>query len=162
MAGTAGVPGMPEGPAGPWLPTFAEECEALDPARINAFLPDGSGDALHTWELRGEYMDQSNVSAREGHCVITARRESMGEREYIAGSLSTAGLFEQRAGYVEARLWPPAGRGLWTFLWSRSYDRLAARHRAVQLQHGRSKIHRAVLRSGCQSNTAGQNSTATC
>jgi hypothetical protein len=120
--GTGGSPSMPEGPAGAWLPTFAEECEALDPARIHAFLPDGAGDALHTWEPRGEYMDESNVSVQGGHCVITVRHESMGDREYTSGSLSTGGLFEQRTGYFEARLWPPAGRGFWTFLWLRSHD----------------------------------------
>ena len=45
--GAGGAPSMPQGPAGPWLP-------------------------LHTWEPRGEYMDESNVSVQGGHCVITA------------------------------------------------------------------------------------------
>jgi beta-glucanase (GH16 family) len=117
-----GAASLPEGPAGPWVSSFAEECDALDPTHINAFLPDGSGEALHTWSLRAEYMDESNVSVQDGHCVISVRREQVEDRLYTSGALSTGGLFTQRGGYFEARLWPPTGRGFWTFFWLRHHD----------------------------------------
>jgi beta-glucanase (GH16 family) len=54
--------------------------------------------------------------------VITVRREQVEDRQYTSGALSTGGLFAQRGGYFEARLWPPAGHGFWTFFWLRHHD----------------------------------------
>ncbi len=113
----------PDGPSGEWEQAFVEECNAeLDPDRINNFMPDGSGAHVHTWEPRGEYIDESNLSVAGGDCVITAEKLSMGGRDWVSGTMNTGGHFAQQYGYFEARLWPPAGTGFWPFWWLRAVD----------------------------------------
>jgi beta-glucanase (GH16 family) len=119
----AAVPG-PSGPEGDWRLTFGEECEGpLDPERINTFMTsqDGSGPS-RTWDLRAEYMADENVRVADGECRILAEQRENGGRQYTSGTLNTGGHFAQREGYFEARIWPPAGRGFWTFWWLRDAE----------------------------------------
>ena len=67
-----------------------------------------------------------NVSVRDGHLVIEARRESSGERRYSTGYLDTIGRFSQRHGRWEIRAQLPVAagksRGLWPAFWLRADD----------------------------------------
>jgi len=121
----------------------ADPCPAED-------LPDYTGDGTKapTWndEFSGDKVDQSrwtirdqtslsfdqarirarNVSVRDGHLVIEARRESAGDRRYTTGYLDTIDRFSQRYGRweIRARLPVEAGksRGLWPAFWLRADD----------------------------------------
>lgn len=67
-----------------------------------------------------------NVSVRDGHLVIEARRESAGDRRYTTGYLDTIGRFSQRYGRWEIRAKLPVAagksRGLWPAFWLRADD----------------------------------------
>jgi beta-glucanase (GH16 family) len=57
-----------------------------------------------------------------GNLVITARRESLGGREYTSARLTTAGKREFRYGKIEARMRLAGGRGLWPAFWMLGTD----------------------------------------
>ncbi len=67
-----------------------------------------------------------NVSVRDGHLVIEARRESSKGRSYTTGYLDTIGRFSQRHGRWEIRARLPVdegvSRGLWPAFWLRGDD----------------------------------------
>lgn len=65
------------------------------------------------------YTDRpENISINtEGHLVITARRESFGNRDFTSARINTKDKIEQKYGRFEARIQVPGGRGVWPAFW---------------------------------------------
>ena len=54
----------------------------------------------------------------EGHLVITARKESVGNSNYTSARVKTEGLFEFSYGRIDIRAALPSGQGIWPALWA--------------------------------------------
>lgn len=64
------------------------------------------------------YTDRSeNLRVEDGCLVIEARKESMGGRAYTSARINTKGKVQIKYGYIEARIWLPAGQGTWPAFW---------------------------------------------
>jgi len=61
--------------------------------------------------------DPDNVQIENGRLVITARKESLGGREFTSARLKTQGLKSFRYGRIEARMKLPFGQGIWPAFW---------------------------------------------
>ena len=70
-------------------------------------------DELQTYTDRPENVSMDG----EGHLVITARRETLDDRDYTSARIRTEGLFTQQYGRFEARIKLPRGQGLWPAFW---------------------------------------------
>lgn len=69
------------------------------------------------------YTDRSqNVTVQNGILIITAQKESYQGSQYTSARLTTKGLFEQKYGRFEARIWVPGGSGLWPAFWMLGAD----------------------------------------
>ncbi len=74
------------------------------------------------------YTDRpDNVRLEDGNLVIEARQEEYTgtdfvTKEYTSARLTTAGLFEQQFGRIEARVKLPEGRGVWPGFWALGSD----------------------------------------
>lgn len=69
------------------------------------------------------YTDRpANLQMRDGHLVLTARKEPFtgpdGQtRDYTSARIETRGKFNVQYGRIEARIKLPAGQGLWPAFW---------------------------------------------
>lgn len=64
----------------------------------------------------------ANIQEKDGHLVITARKESFtgpdGQtRSYTSARIETRGKFNVKYGRIEARIQLPKGQGLWPAFW---------------------------------------------
>ncbi len=64
-----------------------------------------------------EYYQKDNVQVRDGNLVITAKKESVGGKEYTSGRLWTQPTFSATYGRFEASIKLPRGTGLWPAFW---------------------------------------------
>lgn len=94
--------------------------ESPDPAKWTFDLGDGcpnlcgwGNNELQTYTDRPENVSMDG----EGHLVITARRETLNDRDYTSARIRTEGLFTQQYGRFEARMKLPRGQGLWPAFW---------------------------------------------
>ncbi|MDP1822780.1 MAG: glycoside hydrolase family 16 protein [Archangium sp.] len=121
--------GPPIQPPDGWTQVWADEFDgpagsAPDPA--SWVLETGTGPNGDGWgnsELQTYTGRPENVALDgAGHLQITARRESLGGREYTSARVTTQGLFTLHYGRLEARIRVPAGRGLWPAFWMLGAD----------------------------------------
>lgn len=61
--------------------------------------------------------DPDNVLVKDGHLVITARKENFGENSYTSAKLITRGLADWQYGRIEVSARLPEGRGTWPAIW---------------------------------------------
>lgn len=64
-----------------------------------------------------EYYKKENTSIVDGNLVITAKRESMGGKQYTSSRLITKGKQSFTYGRIDIRALLPKGQGLWPALW---------------------------------------------
>ncbi|WP_296705162.1 glycoside hydrolase family 16 protein [Algoriphagus sp.] len=64
-----------------------------------------------------EYYKKENTSVAEGNLIITAKRESMGGKQYTSSRLITKGKQSFTYGRIDIRAILPKGQGLWPALW---------------------------------------------
>lgn len=58
-----------------------------------------------------------NARVRDGHLIIEAHREKMGEREYTSARLVSKKKGDWTYGRIDVRAKLPAGRGVWPAIW---------------------------------------------
>ncbi len=120
-----GAPAFPSAgpvstPSPEWELAWADEFDGApgataDPSR---WVPDVGGDGWGNGQLEYNTDDPANASLDgEGHLVLTARRQSLGNNRFTSARLKTLGRFSVEGGRVEARLKLPRGRGLWPAFW---------------------------------------------
>lgn len=95
----------------------------------NSSSPDSSkwsfelgGGGFGNHELETYTARRANAEQRDGHLVITARKEDLTgpdgvARHYTSARIRTQGHFAQAYGRFEARLQLPAGKGIWPAFW---------------------------------------------
>ncbi|GAA2604674.1 galactose-binding domain-containing protein [Paractinoplanes durhamensis] len=130
--GTGGAPQDP--PAKPADPTF--------PASRLVFADEFNGAASSKpdsskWTLdpgtgqngEQEYYTNGDNAAMDGqgHLVMTARKETVGGRDYTSHRMNTGGKFTFQYGRVEARVKVPKGQGFWPAFWMMGADFLSGR-----------------------------------
>ena len=79
----------------------------------------------HGWgnrELQAYTTAERNAAIEDGHLVIRAREESVGDNRYSSARLTTMGKKEFQYGRVEARIQLPRGTGLWPAFWMLGAD----------------------------------------
>lgn len=64
-----------------------------------------------------QYYRPDNTSFKDGHLVITAKKESFGGREYTSSRIITKDKRQFRYGRVDIRAVLPKGQGIWPALW---------------------------------------------
>jgi beta-glucanase (GH16 family) len=73
--------------------------------------------------LETDTDSSANVSQDgQGHLAVVARRQTVTgpdgvTRDYTSARVETGGLYSFQYGRIEARMWVPAGAGLWPQLW---------------------------------------------
>jgi beta-glucanase (GH16 family) len=116
----AGPPaGLPAGLAGQdWRLAFDDEFAgpALDPARWAVCYP--WGDCNNAGNVELEWYQAANCTVAGGQLDLVVRAAPVGSRQpYTSCLVQTAGSFSFTYGYAEARVWLPAGAGLWPAFW---------------------------------------------
>lgn len=130
--GTGGSPTTP--PAKPADPSFPATRLVFDDEFNGA---SGSGVDTSKWTIDSgtgqngeqEYYTNGNNAAMDGqgHLVMTARKESVGGRDYTSHRMNTGGKFTFQYGRVEARIKVPKGQGFWPAFWMMGADFLTGR-----------------------------------
>jgi beta-glucanase (GH16 family) len=64
-----------------------------------------------------DYDRAENIEVKNGHLVITARKEAFGGEDYTSGRMKTAGKKSWTYGRFEARMRIPHGQGMWPAFW---------------------------------------------
>jgi beta-glucanase (GH16 family) len=64
-----------------------------------------------------EYYQAENTVVRDGLLIITAKKESVGGKEYTSSRIITQGKQEFQYGRVDIRALVPKGQGIWPALW---------------------------------------------
>lgn len=106
--------------AGNWLMKFDDEFNA--PLSSSRWVQTLWG--THSVPGDAEIYDPSAVSVSGGLLKLTARKQTLGGRNYVSGMINTGGIpgqtkpgFSFKYGYVEARMKVPVGKGLWSAFW---------------------------------------------
>jgi beta-glucanase (GH16 family) len=129
--GTGGSPTAPPTVPDPTFPAtrlvFADEFNGASGSK-----PDGS-----KWTIdpgtgqNGEvqYYTNNDNAAMDGagHLVMSAKKETVGGRDYTSHRMNTGGKFTFQYGRVEARIKVPKGNGLWPAFWMMGADFLTGR-----------------------------------
>jgi len=78
-----------------------------------------TGGPLYWGNNEQQYYTSSsgNIGVADGSLYITAKKESMGDRDYTSARIITRGNFSFTYGYVEAKMKLPAESGLWPAFW---------------------------------------------
>ncbi|GIF18067.1 beta-glucanase (GH16 family) [Actinoplanes tereljensis] len=130
--GTGGAPATPPAkPADPTFPAtrlvFSDEFNGTSGTRVDQSkwtLDPGTGQ-------NGEQQYYSNGDNAaldgQGHLVMTARKETVGGRDYTSHRMNTGGKFTFQYGRVEARVKVPKGQGFWPAFWMMGADFLTGR-----------------------------------
>ena len=112
-------------PARPgWLLTWSDEFNGANGSPVDAskWGLDLGGGGYGNHELE-TYTDRpTNIQQRDGHLVITARKEDLTgtegvARHYTSARLKTQNHFTQAYGRFEARMQLPKGKGIWPAFW---------------------------------------------
>jgi beta-glucanase (GH16 family) len=64
-----------------------------------------------------QFYRPQNTSIKDGHLIITAKKEAFGGKEYTSSRIITKGKKEIRYGRVDIRAALPKGQGIWPALW---------------------------------------------
>ncbi len=113
-------------PAGSWHQVFADEFEgaAIDRTRwrVNRFGGSAADGAFNP-DLEGAFFAPRGVTVEDGHAVLRTRPETAEisgvAYTHSSGTVSSQDSFSLQDGdYVEARIFIPAGSGLWPTFWT--------------------------------------------
>lgn len=117
----AAVP-QPNGIGGTWELQFQDEFDgnSLD---LSKWRPNwlGSSDTAITKPINGlekSCYDPKQVSLTNGELHLTAEKRTCNSWQYASGLIQSNGKFNFTYGYAEARMWLPAGAGLWPAFWT--------------------------------------------
>ncbi|AFK05685.1 glycoside hydrolase family 16 (plasmid) [Emticicia oligotrophica DSM 17448] len=108
--------------------SFAQTCPTLvwqdefsgtsiDPAKWNVVIGDGCPSLCGWGNNELQSYQAANVVVSDGTLKITARKETVGGRNYTSGRLDTKDLFSHGYGRFEARMKLPNAKGLWPAFW---------------------------------------------
>ena len=64
-----------------------------------------------------QFYRPQNTSIKDGHLIITAKKEAFGGKEYTSSRIITKSKKEFRYGRVDIRAALPKGQGIWPALW---------------------------------------------
>jgi len=130
--GTGGAPQDPPAqPADPTFPAtrlvFADEFNGASGSKPDAAkwtIDPGTG---QNGEV--QYYTNNDNAAMDGagHLVMSARKETVGGRDYTSHRMNTGNKFAFQYGRVEARIKVPKGNGLWPAFWMMGADFLTGR-----------------------------------
>lgn len=123
--------GTPEPQPGVEIPTTGYVSPTSYDGLILTFEDDFSGTSLNTANWTHEtgtgqdgwgnnelqYYQPSNTTMQDGHLIITAKEESVGESNYTSSRIISQNKFDFRYGRVDIRAALPEGKGLWPALW---------------------------------------------
>lgn len=133
-------PDSPEAPIEGYSLYWAEEFDSDDLNPLNWNVETG---VAANQELQ-YYTDRSeNLRVEDGCLVIEARKEPMENREYTSARINTQGKVQIKYGYIEARIWLPAGQGTWPAFWMMGHRCLVVaplrrdRHHGARRQNAR-------------------------
>jgi beta-glucanase (GH16 family) len=118
------APARPEQPK--WTMTWNDEFNSstIDTTK---WVFDIGGGGWGNRELEYYTNRTENASLRDGHLVITARKEKYAGKDavtwnYTSARLKTLGTFTQTYGRFEARIKVPYGQGIWPAFWMLGED----------------------------------------
>lgn len=114
--------------------SYNQDTLTIDPSDMKLIWSDEfEGDALNTnnwtYEIGNgnwgwgnneqEYYTSStdNVYVNNGTLKISARKQSVGGKNYTSGRIKTAGKVEVGNGYVVAKIKLPSAKGIWPAFW---------------------------------------------
>jgi beta-glucanase (GH16 family) len=130
--GSGGNPQQPPAkPADPTFPAtrlvFSDEFNSAagskpDPAKWT--IDPGTG---QNGEVQYYTNNDNAAMDGQGHLVMTARKETVGGRDYTSHRMNTGGKFTFQYGRVEARIKVPKGNGFWPAFWMMGADFLTGR-----------------------------------
>lgn len=92
---------------------------SIDAATWSFEIGDGCPDLCGWGNNEAQYYTNRSDNARveDGILKITAKRESLGNRDYTSARMISKGKFEFQYGRVEIRAKLPQGQGTWPALW---------------------------------------------
>ncbi len=111
-----------------FLQSFAQTCPTLvwqdefngtsvDPAKWNVVIGDGCPSLCGWGNNELQTYQAANVVVSGGTLKITARKETVGGRNYTSGRLNTKDLYSSGYGRYEARMKLPNAKGMWPAFW---------------------------------------------
>lgn len=119
--GGGNPPEVPE-PAKEWTLVWQDEFDGdeVDRTKWTFDLGDGTAAGTPGWgnnELQ-YYTDRpDNVKIKDGHLVITAKKEDFAGFPYTSARIKTKGLESWTYGKLETKVQLPTGKGLWPAVW---------------------------------------------
>ena len=113
---------LPVGQTGNWQTIFDDEFSGnqLDSSKWtpNWLGTNASSITEPVNDGETECVDPSQVSVSGGSLLLTAVARSCLDKSYASGLIQSNGRFSFTYGYMEARIWAPAGKGVWPAFWS--------------------------------------------
>jgi beta-glucanase (GH16 family) len=130
--GTGGNPQAPPAkPADPTFPAtrlvFSDEFNGASGSKPDAAkwtIDPGTG---QNGEVQYYTNNDNAAMDGSGHLVMSARKETVGGRDYTSHRMNTGTKFSFQYGRVEARIKVPKGNGLWPAFWMMGSDFLTGR-----------------------------------
>lgn len=80
-------------------------------------LGDGCPDLCGWGNNELQFYRKENAELKDGKLIITAKKESMGGKNYTSSRLKTKGKKEFQFGRIDIRAAVPKGQGIWPALW---------------------------------------------
>lgn len=91
---------------------------SLDTNNWSYQIGDGSMYGIPGWgNSEQQYYQERNVTVSDGNLIITAKKESVGDKAYTSGRIRSYKKVSKTYGRVEARIKLPSGAGLWPAFW---------------------------------------------
>jgi beta-glucanase (GH16 family) len=104
-----------------WEMVWSDEFDGadLDAANWTPQLGDGSDVGLMRWgNNEQQWYLAENITVEDGNLKITARAEEVAAGfPYTSGRMRSIDKVDIKYGRIEARIKPPAGKGLWSAFW---------------------------------------------
>ena len=95
----------------------------LDPRTWFLEEGDGSQYGIPGWGNRElQWYRPQNARTKNGHLVIVAHRQRLGEFRFTSARINTRDRFAFRYGRIEARIRLPGGQGIWPAFWLMPQD----------------------------------------
>jgi beta-glucanase (GH16 family) len=112
------------GPGGSWSLKFSDEFSGtgIDTSKWNEgwFVNSGVSQPVNGAETECFSSDQLRQANGELDLTAIARTTSCGSytKPYVSGLVNTNGKYNFTYGFMEARIWTPAGNGMWPAFWT--------------------------------------------
>lgn len=113
------VSALPASAATGWSLVWSDEFDGdqLDTAHWNVEIGDGCPELCGFGNNELQWYGESNVEVRDGHLVLTARRERIDDHHFTSGKITTEGKQAFLYGRIEMRAKLPTGEGMWPAFW---------------------------------------------